>query len=129
MSEENKIKLTINDKAIEVDEGTTILQAAKALDIDIPTLCYHPILEPYAACRVCVVEKITEDKSEIITSCNTKVKKGMVIKTDSEAAVGARKMNIELLMAQAPAADVVQKLAQEMGIKKTRFAIDRKSVV
>ena len=123
MSNDNKLKLTINDKTIEVDEGTTVLQAAKALDIEIPTLCYHPILEPYAACRVCVVEKKSGDKSELVTSCNTKVKEGMVIYTDSEAAANARKMNVELLMAQAPAAEAVQKLAKDLGIEKTRYAI------
>jgi heterodisulfide reductase subunit A len=123
MSEEKQIKLTINDKTVEVDEGTTVLKAAKALDIEIPTLCYHPILEPYAACRVCVVEKKTGEKSELVTSCNTKVKEGMVIHTDSDMALRARRMNIELLMAQAPAAEPVQKLAKDMGIEKTRFSI------
>jgi heterodisulfide reductase subunit A len=123
MSEEKQIKLTINDKTVEVDEGTTVLKAAKALDIEIPTLCYHPILEPYAACRVCVVEKKTGEKSELVTSCNTKVKEGMVIHTDSDMALRARRMNIELLMAQAPAAEPVQKLAKDMGIERTRFEI------
>jgi heterodisulfide reductase subunit A len=123
MSNEKQIKLTINDKTVEVDEGTTILQAAKSLDIEIPTLCYHPILEPYAACRVCVVEKKSGEKSELVTSCNTKVHEGMVIYTDSDKAVNARRMNIELLMAQAPAAEPVQKLAKDIGIEKTRFSI------
>jgi heterodisulfide reductase subunit A len=120
---DKKVKLTINDKVVEVDEGTTILQAAKVLDIEIPTLCYHPVLEPYAACRVCVVETKVGDKVDIVTSCNTKVREGMVVNTESENALSARRTNIEMLMAQAPAAEVVQELAKKMGIEKTRFAI------
>ncbi|MBM3297367.1 MAG: 2Fe-2S iron-sulfur cluster binding domain-containing protein, partial [Candidatus Aminicenantes bacterium] len=50
------ITLTLDGKTVQVEEGTTILQAAKKLDIPIPTLCHHPVIEPYAACRVCTVE-------------------------------------------------------------------------
>ncbi len=123
MTKEKKITITINDKTVEVERGTTILQAAKALDIDIPTLCYHPLLEPYAACRVCVVERRIGEKTDLVTSCNTKVQPGMVIYTDSEKAVKSRRLNVEMLMAQAPAAEPVQKIAKEMGIEKTRFEI------
>jgi heterodisulfide reductase subunit A len=123
MSEEKKIKLTINDKPIAVEKETTILKAAKLLDIEIPTLCYHPLLEPYAACRVCIVERKIGDTSTLVTSCNTKAQEGMVIYTDSEKALKARRLNIEMLMAQAPAAEPVQKIAKELGIEKTRFEI------
>jgi heterodisulfide reductase subunit A len=123
MSEEKKIKLTINDKPIAVEKGTSILKAAKLLDIKIPTLCYHPLLEPYAACRVCVVERKIGETSTLVTSCNTKAQEGMVIYTDSEKALKARRLNIEMLMAQAPAAEPVQKIAKELGIEKTRFEI------
>jgi heterodisulfide reductase subunit A len=121
---DKKIKLTINDQTVEVDEGTTILQAAQELDIEIPTLCYHPVLEPYAACRVCVVETKVGNKVDIVTSCNTKVREGMIVNTESENALSARHMNIEMLMAQAPAAEAVQELAKKMGIEQTRFEIE-----
>lgn len=123
MSEEKKIRLTINDKPVAVEKGTSILKAAKLLDIEIPTLCYHPLLEPYAACRVCVVERKMGETSTLVTSCNTKVQEGMVIYTDSEKALKARRLNIEMLMAQAPAAEPVQKIAKHLGIEKTRFEI------
>ena len=119
-----KIKLKINGKPIEVEEGTTILEAAKKLDISIPTLCYHPLIEPYAACRVCMVEvKFKDGTTDLVTSCNRRVENGMEVFTDSERAVKARKMNVELLMARAPAAEPVKKLAKELGIEKTRFEI------
>lgn len=123
MNENKKIKLFINNKPIEVEEGTTILQAAQKMDIEIPTLCYHSLLEPYAACRVCVVERKMGEKVDLATSCNTEVKEGMEVFTDSEKAVNARRMNVELLMARAPAAEPVQEIAQKMGIEKTPFEI------
>ncbi len=119
-----KIKLTINDKPIEVEEGTIILEAAKKLDIHIPTLCYHPLIEPYAACRICMVEvKYKGGKTDLVTSCNTKVEEGMMVYTDSERALKARKLNVELLMARAPSAEPVKKIAEELGVEKTRFEI------
>jgi len=123
MTNDKKIKLKINGKPVEVDKGTTILEAAKTLDLDIPTLCYHPLLEPYAACRVCVVEVQEKDRSNLVTSCNTKVREGMEVQTDSENALKARRLNVEMLMAQAPAAEAVQEIARKMGIEKTRFEI------
>ena len=117
------INLTIDGKKIQVEEETTILQAAENLDIKIPTLCFHPLLEPYGACRVCVVEVTLNKKTNIVTSCNTKVKEGMDIQTASERALKARKLNIEMLLAQAPAAEPVQEIAKELGIEKPRFEI------
>jgi len=123
MSNEKQIVLTINNKKIKVDQGTTILQAAEKLDIKIPTLCYHPLLEPYAACRICMVEVKIGDVSDLLPSCNTQAREGMVVETDSERALKARKLNIEMIMARAPAAKKVQEIAKELGIEKTRFEI------
>jgi heterodisulfide reductase subunit A len=117
------VKIIIDGKKIEVDEGTTILKAAEKLDIKIPTLCYHPLLEPYGQCRICMVEAKIGDQSDLVTSCNTVVREGMEIFTDSERVLRARKINIEFLMARAPAAEPVKKIAKELGIEKTRFEI------
>ncbi len=117
------VNLTIDSKKIEVEEGTTILQAAEKLDIKIPTLCYHPLLEPYAACRVCMVEVSHKGKTELVTSCNTKVQEGMEVQTASERALKARKLNVEMIMARAPAAEPVKKIAEDLGLEKTRFEI------
>ena len=117
------VNLTIDGQKIEVEEGTTILQAAEKLDIKIPSLCYHPLLDPYAACRVCVVEVNTGGKVDIVTACNTKVTKGMAVETASERALGARKMNVEMLLARAPAAEPLQEIAKGLGIETPRFEI------
>jgi len=117
------VHLTIDGKKVEVEEGTTILQAAAQADIKIPTLCYHPILEPYAACRVCMVEVKIGEKVDLVTSCNTKVAEGMEVQTASERALRSRRLNVEMLMARAPAAEAVQEIARELGIEKTRFEV------
>jgi len=118
------VNITFNGKKLSVEEGMTILQVAQQERVHIPTLCYHPLLEPYAACRICVVEVTKDGENKIVSSCNTKVEEGTEINTDSESVVSARKMNLELLMARAPAAKAVQELAAEMGIEKTRFPIE-----
>jgi bidirectional [NiFe] hydrogenase diaphorase subunit len=115
------VHLTIDGKNIEVEEGTTILQAAAKAGCKIPSLCFHPILEPYAACRVCVVEALSRGKSDIITSCNAKAEDGMDIQTSSERALRARRLNVELLLARAPAAEPVRRLAADLGITSPRF--------
>ncbi len=117
------IDITIDGKKIQVEEGTTILQAAEKADVHIPTLCYHPLLEPYAACRVCVVEIDVHGEKDLVTSCNTQARDGMMVETSSERALRARKLNVEMLMARAPAAEPVQKIAEDLGIEKTRFEI------
>ena len=59
------VHLRIDGKTLEVEAGTTILQAARKAGAKIPTLCFHPVLEPYAACRVCVVEVAYKGKSDL----------------------------------------------------------------
>ena len=74
------INLTINGKAIQAPEGATILEAARANGIDIPTLCYDKAVEIYGACGLCVVE--AEGSPKLLRSCSAKVSEGMVINTD-----------------------------------------------
>ncbi len=117
------VNLIIDGRKVQAEKGTTILQAAEQQEIHIPSLCYHPLLEPYAACRVCVVEVVQGDESRIVTSCNTPVREGMEIRTDSERAMRARKMNVEMLMAQAPAAEPLKDIAKDLGIDHSRFPV------
>ena len=82
------IKITINGKSSEVERGTSILNAAAALNIKIPTLCNHELLEPYGACRLCLVEIIDGDRSTVTTSCNYPITKELVVETQgNETAV------------------------------------------
>ena len=90
------INLTINGKAIQAPEGATILEAARANGIDIPTLCYDKAVEIYGACGLCVVE--AEGIPKLLRSCSAKCTEGMVINTESPRVVQSRKIAMELLM-------------------------------
>lgn len=114
-------KIKINGKEIEAPKNKTILEVAKNIGIDIPTLCYHPLLEPYSACRVCIVEVKRGNKIDIMTSCNTLIEEGMEIFTDSERVKRDRAIILELLLAEAPAAEPLKELAKKYGIEKSRF--------
>lgn len=90
------LNLTINGKAVQVEEGTTILQAARDNGIYIPTLCYDEAVKVYGACGLCVVE--AEGVPKLLRSCSAKCSEGMVINTESERVVHSRKIAMELLM-------------------------------
>ncbi|WP_456069241.1 FAD-dependent oxidoreductase [Eubacterium sp.] len=90
------LNLTINGKNITVEEGTTILQAAKDNGIYIPTLCYDDAVKVYGACGLCVVE--AEGIPKLLRSCSAKCSEGMVVNTESKRVVQSRKTAMELLM-------------------------------
>jgi len=91
------VNIKINNKDIKVLEGTSILNAAKKIGINIPNLCYHPDQEVKANCRVCVVE--VEGAKTLQASCATSVQEGMVIRTNTQKVREARKVVVELLLA------------------------------
>ncbi len=91
------ITLTINGNEIKAKKGTTVLEAALAADVYIPTLCYDANLSPYGACRLCIVE--IEGMRGLPTSCTTEVKEGMVVHTETEKVNQSRRIAIELIMA------------------------------
>lgn len=90
------INLTINGVAVSVEDGTTILDAAKQAGIYIPTLCYDEAVKVYGACGLCVVE--AEGIPKLLRSCSAKCSEGMVVNTESERVVRSRKIAMELLM-------------------------------
>ncbi|MGB4589023.1 MAG: NADH-dependent [FeFe] hydrogenase, group A6 [Clostridiaceae bacterium] len=127
------VTVTINNKVIQVPKDYTILQAAKEIGIDIPTLCHldlHNIkmVNKVASCRACVVE--VEGRRNLAPSCSTPVFDGMKIKTDSLRAVRARRTMVELLISDHPKDCLVclknqecelQSIAHDMGIKQIRY--------
>ena len=99
------ITITINNKQVEVEEGTTILDAAKLLNIKIPTLCHMNLhdtkmVNQAASCRVCVVE--VQGRRNLAPACATPVYSGMVITTNSQRAITARRTVVELLLSDHP---------------------------
>ncbi len=92
------VKITINNKEIYAQEGTTILEAARANGINIPTLCYLKDINEIGACRMCLVE--IEGENRLAASCNTPVENGMVIYTHSKRVMNVRRINLRYIMSQ-----------------------------
>src|SRR5919201_3210745 len=90
-----QVELTIDGTPISVPEGTTILQAARGLGIDTPTLCYLENLTPVNVCRVCVVE--VAGSRVLAPACSRKVEPGMEVQTESERVRASRKVVLEFL--------------------------------
>lgn len=118
---------------LQVEEGTTILDASKKVSIKIPTLCHlhlheFGIVNQTASCRVCMVE--VEGRPALVPSCSELCTDGMVIRTDNSRSITARRMAVELLLSNHPYDCLVcaknlecdlQALAQELGIREVRF--------
>ncbi len=89
------IELTVDGQAVQIEEGSTILDACRRATIDTPTLCYGDTLTPVNVCRVCVVE--LEGARTLVPSCSRKAEDGMVVRTDSERVRTSRRLVLELL--------------------------------
>jgi len=122
------VSLTIDGKQVTVPAGTSILDAAKAANIRIPTLCYLPEVQAIGACRVCLVE--IEGNRNLQASCVFPVAEGLVVYTNSQKVYQARKFTVELLLSAHPQDCLIciknrkcelQKLAEELGIREVRF--------
>jgi formate dehydrogenase major subunit len=92
------VNITIDGKAIEVPEETTVLNAARTAGIEIPTLCAHPALTPYGGCRLCLVE--VEGARTLQPSCTLPVNNGMVVHTDTDKVKSARKFVLTLIFSE-----------------------------
>jgi NADH dehydrogenase/NADH:ubiquinone oxidoreductase subunit G len=115
------IQLTINGLNTAVEEGTTLLEAAKGLGFPIPTLCHMEGLSPYGACRLCVVEIGEGERSRLVTSCTYPAEEGVKVRTASARVVRARKMILELLLASCPQSKQIQDLASAHEVRRQRF--------
>ncbi len=112
------VKINIDGKSIEADEGKTILQAARDNGIDIPSLCWNDGVEPYGTCRLCIVEITNDGRTIIETACTYPVAEGISVKTETPIINESRKMALELHLARCPEVPVVQKLAEKYGVKE-----------
>ena len=117
----SEFHLEIDGKKVAAKEGMTILEAARAAGIKIPTLCHHEALEPFGGCRLCTVELDMGDWSKMVVSCVYPAAEGLVVKTRSEKIDRIRKTIIELLLAHAPDAFELIDLAKEYGADRNRF--------
>ena len=118
------MQVTINNKKVKCKKGETILKVLAQQGIEIPTLCYHPDLKPIGRCRLCLVEV----DGKLTTSCNTKIKTGMNIITDSKKALDARRLNTELILGHhieecsiEPDKHDLCSIARNLGLTEIRF--------
>ena len=124
------ITLKINDKEIGANPGETILEAASRVEIEIPTLCYHPALTPSGACRFCSVEVTTKrGRNRVVTSCLYPVEEGLDVQTDSEKIKRLRRGLMELLLARCPNSEKIKDIAREMGVTEPRFHVDGENCI
>ena len=127
------IELTINNIKVKAEEGMTILDAAKSVGVNVPTLCHMKDLFPTGACRICVVE--VEGMRGLIPSCAYPVSEGMKVQTNSPRVKTARKTIVELLVENHPQDCLIcvrnkncelQNLSEIYGLREHRFAGEKK---
>ena len=97
-------KLTIDGVAVTAPEGATILDAARSLNVDVPTLCWYPKLPTVGNCRICLVS--VEGNPKLVASCATQATEGMVVTTESVAAVKSRQAVLALLLERYPTEEI-----------------------
>jgi len=126
--EEKTVNLKINGRPVAVKAGTTILEAARKIAVNIPTLCWHPDLEPWASCGICVVR--VEGSPKMLRACAAAAEEGMSIITHDSEIVEVRKTVIELILSTHPNDCLacprnqnceLQRLAAEFGIREMTF--------
>ncbi len=113
--------LIIDGYELSAEEGQTVLEVARENGIEIPTLCYHPLLEPHGACRLCTVEIVRHGRSRLETACTYPAWDGLEVKTNSPAVQEARKVILGLLLSRCPEAPVIQDLARDYGVTEPPF--------
>jgi NADH-quinone oxidoreductase subunit G len=129
VSDKKQLNIKINGTPVTVDEGVSILDAAKLLNINIPTLCYHPDLPAWAACGICIVK--LENSPKMIRACATPITDGMSIITHDPEIVEVRRTVIELILSSHPNDCLqcprnqnceLQQLAADFGVREMPFA-------
>ena len=116
-----RVTVTINGRKYRADEGEVILSVAGREKIAIPHLCYEASLDPYGACRLCMVEVVRSGKKEMTTSCTLRATEGLEVVTDTPDIVKHRNILFELYLAEAPKSEVMKAMAARYGVTKTRF--------
>jgi NADH dehydrogenase/NADH:ubiquinone oxidoreductase subunit G len=126
---EKSLRVRIDGELYQVEPGYTVLEAARQFGVEIPTLCFDEALEPYAACRLCVVEvsSVVPGKGaargpkRMVASCVYPVEEGLEVQTSTEEILRHRRNLVELYLSRSPNARKIQKLAEQFGISEPRY--------
>lgn len=112
-------EITLNGRLLEVRGAQTVLEVARQYAVWVPTLCHHPGLGPYGACRLCLVEIKEGFRPGLISSCTLPAMDGLVVETDSLMVKNGRKLVAELLLARASESKEIRTIAQSLGVEAT----------
>ncbi|HEY3357698.1 MAG TPA: 2Fe-2S iron-sulfur cluster-binding protein [Polyangia bacterium] len=119
-----KVTFTIQGRSVRGVHGESLLGAVRRAGFEVPSLCHHEAVSAYGACRLCLVEVQKGRKRKVTTSCNYPVQEGITVLLDTEKVVRQRRVVFQLLLAMAPAAAPVRRLAAAYGVTDTPFAPD-----
>jgi len=117
----SELVLQIDGREVRATAGMTVLEAARSVGIEIPTLCHHEQLEPFGGCRLCTVEVESRGRTRLVVSCVYPVEEGLIVRTRTPKVERIRKTILELLLAHAPDSFVLEKLAREYGADRDRY--------
>lgn len=118
------INITINGRQVQVSEDRTLLDACREHGFEIPTLCHHPALEPYGACRLCMVEIQKGDSPpRLVAACTHPCEPEISIRTHSEDVIRSRRSTMELLLAGGNQSQKIVSLATELGVEAPRYRL------
>ena len=115
------LHMQIDGRDVAAAAGTTILEAARAAGISVPTLCLHEALEPFGGCRLCLVEIEVRGWTRLVVSCVYPAEADLIVRTRSDKIDRMRKTILELLLAHAPDSPLLRAMAAEYGADKDRF--------
>ena len=115
------INLKVNGLDVQVEKGSTLLDAIHFLGFNVPTLCHVEGLSSYGACRLCIVEIEANGKKDIVTSCTYPAREGLIVRTETKKIVRIRKVLVELLLAKCPSSKTIQDIASKLEVTKVRF--------
>lgn len=118
------VTITVNGKLVRAEEGEYLLAVLRREGLDVPALCQHDAVEPYGACRLCMVE-ITKAEwngwSDMVTSCLYPVAEGLIVQTHTPTVIELRKTILDLMLARNPHTPLVQRIAADYGVLKTSY--------
>lgn len=115
------VTINIDGADIKTTKGRSVLEVAIEYGTCIPHLCHVPYISDMGACRLCIVEHVTNGRSKITTSCTLNVHDGMVIKSNTDRIKRLRRNIAELIVAQVPNSRAIQDIAVRCGVKEVRY--------
>ena len=124
MSEIQLVTLSIDGQMVKAEKGVTLVEVARQVGIDIPTLCYHESVRPHNSCRICCVELVKGEKHTLVPACIYPVREGLEILADSEVVKQHRKKVLEQLAGNCHGVPRIQELASEYGVTAPYRVID-----